>query len=84
MQRAVTLAITGRSVGGRCAAAQGGACGTFSRADRASRTAVVDQPRAARPVDGDDSGSASCDKSAFELEGSTDCHMALKTLRELL
>jgi hypothetical protein len=36
-------------------------------------TAVVDQRSATRPVDGDDSGSAACDKGAFELEGSTDC-----------
>lgn len=34
---------------------------------------TTDQRGAFRPVDGDDSGSAACDKGAFELEGSGDC-----------
>jgi CSLREA domain-containing protein len=39
-------------------------------------TATTDQRSAVRPVDGDDSGSAACDKGAFELEGAGDCPAA--------
>lgn len=36
-------------------------------------TAITDQRGAFRPADGDDSGSAACDKGAFELAGAGDC-----------
>ncbi len=36
-------------------------------------TVTTDQRGAFRPADGDDSGSAACDKGAFELAGAGDC-----------
>jgi len=36
-------------------------------------TITIDQRGALRPMDGDDSGAAACDKGAFELAGAADC-----------
>jgi CSLREA domain-containing protein len=39
-------------------------------------TVAADQRSAVRPMDSDGSGTAACDKGAFELEGPTDCPAA--------